>query len=190
MVKVMQVGSCQITIHDPLGQGALVPPVIACGGRGGSRGVCGRLVPCCLCPAPGICCSSPGVPRRANLRLTVQQFFTCLHLSNPNPSLDPHERQQRIKERGKSNRMREEAEERSVNAHTALGGGSSETGRRAAVISLGSSVLLYLAVDLASGSSVLLLLYLAVDLASGSSHAPSRPPTHLDEAHLLDYLNT
>ena len=49
MVKVMQVGSCQMAVHPSLGQGALVPPVRACGagrsGRGDDDGCHAVLAP-------------------------------------------------------------------------------------------------------------------------------------------------
>lgn len=60
MVKVTQVGSCQMAVHPSLGQGVPVPPVRARGERGRRRGVWGWRVPCCLGPAPGCRASSPG----------------------------------------------------------------------------------------------------------------------------------
>lgn len=60
MVKVMQVGSCQMAVHPSLGQGVPVPPVRARGERVKRRGVWGRRVPCCLGPAPGCRASGPG----------------------------------------------------------------------------------------------------------------------------------
>ncbi|KAG7228532.1 hypothetical protein INR49_007706 [Caranx melampygus] len=60
MVKVMQVGSCQMAVHPSLGQAVHVPPVKAHGERGKKRGVRSWRVPCCLGPAPGCHASSPG----------------------------------------------------------------------------------------------------------------------------------
>lgn len=80
MVKVMQVGSCQMAVHPSLGQGALVPPVKACGEAGRRKGVWRRRVPCCLGPAPGCRASS-------SRRLTVYRCITRIHLSNLQPCL-------------------------------------------------------------------------------------------------------
>lgn len=60
MVKVMQVGSCQMAVHPSLGQGVPVPPDRACGAKGRRGGSEVDVVPCCLGPAPGCRASSPG----------------------------------------------------------------------------------------------------------------------------------
>lgn len=61
MVKVTQMGCCQMAVRPLLGW---TGSCVACGSLWGKeeeeRGSEGQRVPCCLSPTPGGCASSPG----------------------------------------------------------------------------------------------------------------------------------